>query len=75
MDSTCNTHGGIRNFYRVLVWRTEGMRFLRRTRLRWEDNVKMDLTEVSCDEDLIDLPQIRVEWWAYVRAVMNLRFP
>jgi hypothetical protein len=29
--------------YRVLVWRPEGKRSLRRPRRRWEDNIKMDL--------------------------------
>jgi hypothetical protein len=37
--------GGI---YRVLVGKPEGMRPLRRTRHRWEDNIKMDLQEVGC---------------------------
>ena len=36
----------------------------------------MDLREVSCDAgDWIDLDQDRVQWWAYVRAVMNLWVP
>ena len=37
-----------RNSYRVLVGKPEGKRHLRRPRHRWEDNIKMDLREVSC---------------------------
>jgi hypothetical protein len=36
--------------YRVLVGKPEGKRPLRRSRLRWEDNNKMDLQEVGCGD-------------------------
>ena len=40
------------------------------------DNIKMDLREVGCDpRDRIALAEDRDQWRAYVRAVMNLRFP
>ena len=32
-----------RNAYRILMRKPEGKRTLRRPRLRWEDNIKMDL--------------------------------
>jgi hypothetical protein len=35
--------------YRVLVGKPEGNRPLGRHRLRWEDNIKMDLQEVGCE--------------------------
>ena len=35
--------------YRVLVGKPEGKRPLGRPRRRWEDNTKMDLSEVGCD--------------------------
>jgi hypothetical protein len=35
--------------YRVLVRRPEGKRPLERLRLRWEDNIKMDLREIGID--------------------------
>ena len=38
-----------RNAYRVLVGKPEGKRPLGRPRGRWENNIKMDLREVSCD--------------------------
>jgi hypothetical protein len=36
-----------RGVYRVLVGKSEGKRSLGRPRLRWEDNIKMDLQEVG----------------------------
>ena len=43
---------------------------------RWEDNIKMDLTEVGSDPgDWVDLVEHRDQCRAYVRAVMNLRVP
>ncbi|KAJ4448339.1 hypothetical protein ANN_10354 [Periplaneta americana] len=66
--------GESRNAYRVLVGRPEGKRPLGRPRRRWEDNIKMDLREVGCDDrDWINLAQDRDRWRAYVRAAMNLR--
>ena len=41
--------------YRVLVGRSEGKRPLVRPRLRWEDNLKMDLQEAGCGTDWNDL--------------------
>ena len=65
-----------RNAYRVLVGKPEGNSPLGRPRRRWEDNIKMDLKEVGYDPgEWIDLAVDRDQWRAYVRAVMNLRFP
>jgi hypothetical protein len=45
-------------------------------RLRWQDNIKMDLQEVECrGMDWIELAQVRDRWRALVNAVMNLRVP
>jgi hypothetical protein len=38
-----------RSVYRVLVGRLEGKRPLGRPRLRWKDNIKMDLREKGID--------------------------
>ena len=52
----------------------EGKRQLGRPRLRWEDNIKMDLQEVGCGGmDWIELAQDRDRWRTLVNAVMNLR--
>jgi len=40
--------GERRGVYRVFVGKPEGKRPLGRPRHRWEDNIKMDLQEVSC---------------------------
>jgi len=65
--------GEKRGIYRVLVGKPEGKRQLGRPRLRWEDNIKMDLQEVGCGGmDWIELAQDRDRWWALVNAVMNL---
>jgi hypothetical protein len=60
----------------VLVGRPEGKRPLGRPRRRWEDNIKMDLTEMGIDgANWIQLAQDRVQWRACVNTVMNLRVP
>jgi hypothetical protein len=65
-----------RGIYRVLVGRPEGKRPLGRPRLRWEDNIKMDLTEIRIDgANSIRLAQDRVRWRTFVSTVMNLRVP
>jgi hypothetical protein len=59
-----------------LVEKPEGKRPLGRPRLRWEDNIKMDLQEVGCGGiDWIDLAQDRDRWLGLVNAVMNRRVP
>jgi len=65
-----------RGIYRVLMGDVEGKRTLGRPRLRWEDNIKIDLQEVGCGGmDWIDLGQDWDRWRALVNAVMNLLFP
>ena len=73
---TLNIHTYIqyRNAYRVLVGKSEGKRLLERLRRRSEDDIEMDLREVSCEPgDWIDLAENWDQWRAYVRAEMNLR--
>ena len=68
--------GEVRGAYRVLVGKFEGKRPLRRPRLRWEDNIKMDLENTGYGGmDWIELVQDRERWWAFVNEVMNLRVP
>ena len=68
--------GERRGAYRVLMGKPEGKRHLGRPRLRWEDNIKMDLQEVECGGmDWIDLAQDRDRWRALVSTVMNFRVP
>jgi hypothetical protein len=54
--------------------RPGGKRPPERRRLRWEDNIKLDLREMRIDGvNWIRLAQDRVQWWAFVNTVMNLR--
>jgi hypothetical protein len=44
-----------RNAYRILMGKAEGKRPLRRPRHKWVDNIKMDLKEIGCGMDWINL--------------------
>jgi len=58
------------------VAKPDGKRPLGRPRRRWEDNIKMDVQEVSWDgTNWSDLAQDMDRWRALVNAVMNLRVP
>jgi len=46
----CSAYGERRGVYRVLVGKPEGKRPLEGPRLRWEDNIKMDLQEGDLGE-------------------------
>jgi hypothetical protein len=41
--------GEIRNVYNTLIAKPEEKRPLVRTRRTWEDNTRMDLTEIGCE--------------------------
>jgi hypothetical protein len=68
--------GEERGVHRVLVGKPEGKRPLGRPRLRWEDNIKMDLQEVGghCG-DWMELAQDRDRWQALVSTVKNVWVP
>jgi len=50
MGGACSAYGGgeRRGVYRVLEGKSECKRPLGRPRLRWKDNIRMDLQEVGC---------------------------
>jgi hypothetical protein len=48
MGRACSAYGERRGLYRVLVGKPERKRTLRRLRLRWDDNIKIDLQDVEC---------------------------
>jgi hypothetical protein len=58
----------------MLVGRPEGYGLLLGPRLRWEDNIKMHLTDIErCGMDWIDVAQGKDQWRTLVNTVMNLR--
>jgi hypothetical protein len=59
MGGECSSNGEKRNGYMILVGKPEGKRPLGRPRRRWVDNIKIDLGEIRCGMDWIDLAQ---EW-------------
>ena len=62
--------------HRILMGKPEGKRPLGRHRLRWEDNIKMDLQELVCEVmDWIEQAQDRDSWRALVNAVMKFPVP
>jgi hypothetical protein len=66
--------GEERNMYRALMGKPEGKRPPGRPRRRWEDGIRMDLSEIGWGSvDWIQLAQDRDRWRALVNTVMNLR--
>jgi hypothetical protein len=64
------------NAYWILVGKSEGKKPLKRPRLKWVDNTKLELREIGCDDiDWIDVAQDRDQWRALVNTVLNLRVP
>jgi len=63
----------MRSVYKILIWRLEGKRPLRRHRNRWEDDSRMDFKETGWkDVDWLYLSEDRKQWWAVVNTVTNL---
>jgi len=76
MGGACSAYGDGRGVYRVLAGKPKGKRPLGRPRIRWDDNIKMDLQGVRCGGvDWIELAQDKDRWRAFVNAVINLRVP
>jgi hypothetical protein len=62
--------------YSVFVGRPQSKRPLGRHRHRWEDNIKMDLRDTGINGmNWIWLAQDRIQFWAFVNMVMDLRVP
>jgi hypothetical protein len=75
MGRACSTNWAKRNAYRILVVKPEGKRPLRRSRRRWENDIKIDLTERGWGGDWIDLAQDRNQWRTLANTVTNLLVP
>jgi hypothetical protein len=76
MGGECSAYGGGERRVQGFGGKTGGKRPLGRPRLRWKDNIKMDLQEVGCGGMIwIGLAHDRYRWRALENAVMNLRVP
>ena len=65
-----------RSAFKILTGKPAGMRPLGRSRLRWEDNIIMDLEDICIySGNWVDSAQDRDYWTALVNAAFNLRVP
>ena len=65
-----------RSAFKILTGKPTGKRPLGRPRRRWEDNIRMDLEEISVNAgNWVDSAQGRNYWRALVNAALNLRVP
>ena len=61
-----------RSAFKLLTGKPKGKSPLERPRLRWEDNIRIDLEEIGISAgNWVDSAQDRDYW----RAALNLRFP
>jgi hypothetical protein len=66
----------MRNTYNILLGKPEVKRLLRRPRLRWEHNIRMDLREtVWKGVDWMHLAHDKDQWWGILMMIMNLWVP
>ena len=66
----------VRSTLKILTGEPTGKRPLGRPRRRWEDNIRMDLEEISINAgNWVDTAQDRDYWRALVNAALNLRVP
>jgi hypothetical protein len=74
MGKVCSTNGKKRNARRILVGKPEEKRPLGRPRLRWEDNIRLDLRYIRWGVmNWIDLAQDRDQWGDFVNMVMKFQ--
>ena len=65
-----------RNTFNILTGKPTGKRPLGRPRLRWEDNIRMDLEDIGINtRSWVDSAQDRNYWRALANAALNLRVP
>ena len=64
-----------RSAFKILTGKATGKRPLEKTRRRWEDNIRMDLEEMSINAgNWVDSAQDRDYWRALVNLTLNIGF-
>ena len=65
-----------RSAFQILTGKPTGKRPLGRPRRRWEDNIRLDIEEISINAgNWVDSAQDRNNWRALVNAALNLQVP
>ena len=62
-----------RSAFKILTGKPTGKRLFGKPRLRWEENIRMDIEEISINTNWVDSVQDRDCWRALVNAALNLR--
>jgi hypothetical protein len=63
MGGTCNIHGGDEKVIQNLSCKSEGKKPFGTPRLEWEDNIKIDLKVIGCEDvDWIHVVHDIVHW-------------
>ena len=63
-----------RSAFKILTGKPTGKRTLWSPRRRWEDNIRMEIDEISINAgNWVDLSQDRNYWRAFVNPALNLR--
>ena len=63
-----------RSVFKILTGKPTGKGSLGRPRRRWEDNIRMDLTEIGINtRNWVDSTLDRNYWRSHMNAVLNLR--
>jgi hypothetical protein len=74
MGGVCRAHGDMRSWYKILVWKPKYKTTLSRYRLKWENNIKIDIREIVLEGvDWIHLAQYSTQWQVPVDMVMKFR--
>lgn len=73
MGRPCSTNG--QEFIEDIGGEPEGKRPLETSRLKWSDNIEMDLREIRCCMDCVGLARDTDLQRALLNALMNLPIP
>ena len=76
MGRSCSQKEKGRSAFKILTGKPTGKIILGRPRRRWEDNIRIDLEEISINAgNWVDSASDRDYWRALVNAALSLRVP